>query len=223
MWTWWNSTSTEWQQRTSITHIQGCHGDSNQYNLVRYQPGNMTHVSHEGNTSAVFHMKTSMGSLWAARTLSQCHPWSTVGCHPNSATVKATKFVGPHKSRMHQYIINLVHLGQAIGPQSTQAGATTFEALNMKTYHSQPFCPASHKDINPIAKINHIEPPSWEGALLWAVSTTRLLPITYFTKHSLSTVLIHHRGKQGIFVSENHNAMSFHPTPTRKCTIMNIR
>jgi hypothetical protein len=32
--------------------------------------------------SVVFHMKTLMGSLCVARTLSHCHPWSTVGCCP---------------------------------------------------------------------------------------------------------------------------------------------
>jgi hypothetical protein len=31
-------------------------------------------------------------------------------------TVEATKFVGPYKSRMHQYIIKLAHQGQTIGP-----------------------------------------------------------------------------------------------------------
>jgi hypothetical protein len=56
----------------------------------------------------------------------------------NSATVEATKFAGPHKSRMSQYIINLVHRGQMISPESTQANATTFEVLNMKTNDSQP-------------------------------------------------------------------------------------
>jgi hypothetical protein len=39
---------------------------------------------------------------------------------------------------MCQYIINLVHWGQTIGPQLTQAGAITFEAPNMKIVHSQP-------------------------------------------------------------------------------------
>jgi hypothetical protein len=34
----------------------------------------------------------------------------------NSATIEATKFVGPHKSRMHQYIIKLAHRSQTIGP-----------------------------------------------------------------------------------------------------------
>jgi hypothetical protein len=32
--------------------------------------------------SVVFHTKTSMGSPWVARILSQCYPRSTVGCHP---------------------------------------------------------------------------------------------------------------------------------------------
>jgi hypothetical protein len=32
--------------------------------------------------SVIFHVKTLMGSSWVARTLSQCHPWSTVGCRP---------------------------------------------------------------------------------------------------------------------------------------------
>jgi hypothetical protein len=58
--------------------------------LARYQPGNMTHVSHEGTRvatfrddyqkvepsppypSVVFHVKTSMGSPRVAQTLSQC-------------------------------------------------------------------------------------------------------------------------------------------------------
>jgi hypothetical protein len=40
---------------------------------------------------------------------------------------------------MRQYIINLVHRGQMIGPQSTLAGDTTFGAPNKKTFHSQPF------------------------------------------------------------------------------------
>jgi hypothetical protein len=62
------------------------------------------------------------------------------GVSSNSATVEATKFAGHHKSRMRQYIINLVHRG-TINPQSTQAGATTFRALNMKTEHFHPSRP----------------------------------------------------------------------------------
>jgi hypothetical protein len=39
-------------------------------------------------------------------------------------TIEATKFVGPHKSCMHHDIINFVHWGQMIGPQSTQTTLT---------------------------------------------------------------------------------------------------
>jgi hypothetical protein len=63
------------------------------------------------------------------------------GVSSNSATIEATKFVGPYESGMHQYIINLIHWGLTIGPQSTQVGATTFGAPNMKTDHSQPSRP----------------------------------------------------------------------------------
>jgi hypothetical protein len=34
----------------------------------------------------------------------------------NSATVKTTKFTGPYKSRMRQYVIKIAHRGQTIGP-----------------------------------------------------------------------------------------------------------
>jgi hypothetical protein len=34
----------------------------------------------------------------------------------NSVIIEDTKFVGPHKSHTHRYIIELAHLGQAIDP-----------------------------------------------------------------------------------------------------------
>jgi hypothetical protein len=64
----------------------------------------------------VFHVKP----LWAIRGCPVHYP-NIHHCRcgrvsSNSATDKATKFVGPHKSRMCQYIIKLAHLGQAICP-----------------------------------------------------------------------------------------------------------
>jgi hypothetical protein len=56
--------------------------------------------------SVIFHEKTLMGSPWVARTLSQCTSVKRGKVLSNSATVKATKFVRPYKSRMRQYIIN---------------------------------------------------------------------------------------------------------------------
>jgi hypothetical protein len=70
---------------------------------------------------------THMGSPWVAQTLSQCTSMKLGEVLSNSVTIEATKFVGPHKSRMCQYVINLVHRGQTISPQSTQTGATTLE------------------------------------------------------------------------------------------------
>jgi hypothetical protein len=81
------------------------------------------------------------GHTWVAPTLSQCTSINHSGVSSNSVTIEATKFVGPHKSRMRHYIINLVHQGQTIGPQLTQAGATTFDAPNMKIDHSHPSHP----------------------------------------------------------------------------------
>jgi hypothetical protein len=116
------------------------------------------------------------GHLWVARTLSHYTSMKRGKVSSNSTTVEATKFVGPHKSCMCQYIINLVPRGQMIGPQSTRMGATTSElwiwhqtTLNLFIQDSpQPpswLRPVSHRTTNLIANINHIEPPSWEGAL----------------------------------------------------------
>jgi hypothetical protein len=44
------------------------------------------------------------------------HHCRRVEVSSNSATVEANKFVRPHKSCMHQYIIKLAHWGQTIGP-----------------------------------------------------------------------------------------------------------
>jgi hypothetical protein len=56
--------------------------------------------------SAVFHAKTSTGSPWVDRTLSHCTSVKWGKLLSNSATVEAIKFVGPHNSHIHQYIIN---------------------------------------------------------------------------------------------------------------------
>jgi hypothetical protein len=112
--TWWNSTSTEWQQRTSITHIRGCREDSNQYKTLQ---GINLATRHTWTTkvtrvaifhddykrvesgplypSAVFHAKTSIGSPWVARTLSQYYSWSTVGCRPTQRPSKLLSFWDP--------------------------------------------------------------------------------------------------------------------------------
>jgi hypothetical protein len=60
-------------------------------------------------------------------TLSQCTSIKYGGVLSNSSTIEATRFVGPNKSCVCQYIINLIHRGQMIGPQSRQAGLPPLE------------------------------------------------------------------------------------------------
>jgi hypothetical protein len=72
----------------------------------------------------VFHAISRRASMGGPHTIPMS-PVKYSGVSFNSATVEATNFVGPHKSNMCQYIINLVHQGHTIGPQSTQAEATT--------------------------------------------------------------------------------------------------
>jgi hypothetical protein len=58
----------------------------------------------------VFHMIPHRTSVGGPHTI----PMSPVeygGVSSNSATIEATKFMGPHKSRMRQYIINVVATG----------------------------------------------------------------------------------------------------------------
>jgi hypothetical protein len=97
--------------------------------LARYQPGNMTHVSHEGTRVATFrddYQKVELVGGWPKH-------------YPN-VTVKATKFMRPHKSRMRQYTTQcLLQQGQTDAVLNRQRqGATIFESTNMKIDHSQP-------------------------------------------------------------------------------------
>jgi hypothetical protein len=84
----------------------------------------------------VFHAIPQQTSVGGPHTIPMS-PIKYSGVLSNSAIIEATKFTGIHKSLIRQYIINLVHRGQTIGSQSTEAGATTFGALNMKIDHSQ--------------------------------------------------------------------------------------
>jgi hypothetical protein len=66
--------------------------------------------------SAVFHMNPSVDNPWVAQTLSLLNIHKRGKVSSNSATHDATKFVGPHKSYMRQYIMELAHRGKMIGP-----------------------------------------------------------------------------------------------------------
>jgi hypothetical protein len=60
-------------------------------------------------TSVAFHAYASANTPWVARTLSHCTPVKWDKVLSNSVTHEATKFAGPHKSHMHQYIIKCLH------------------------------------------------------------------------------------------------------------------
>jgi hypothetical protein len=63
----------------------------------------------------VFHVIPRRASVGAPHTILMS-PVKYGGLSSNLATVEAIKFVGSHKSHMRQYIINLAHRGQTIGP-----------------------------------------------------------------------------------------------------------
>jgi hypothetical protein len=57
-----------------------------------------------------------MGGTYTIPAASPGHHYRCGGVSSNSATDEATKFVGPHKSHIRQYIIELAHRSQMIDP-----------------------------------------------------------------------------------------------------------
>jgi hypothetical protein len=132
--------------------------------------------------SVIFHAKTSMGSPWVAQTLSQCHLWSTVGCHPTQWPSKLLSFWDPINliwastqlnacCNKAQSAWSLIDTGGGYHLRSSEYENKLLSTFLSGILYFPPSCPhlVSHKATNPIANINHIEPPSWEGALSWAV------------------------------------------------------
>jgi hypothetical protein len=102
--------------------------------------------------SVIFHVKTSMGSPWVARTLSHCTfvKWGKLSS--NSATVEATKFMRSHKSRMRKYIINaccngaqptrsLIYTGGGYHLQSSKYENRPISLLPIRYSPLSPSCP----------------------------------------------------------------------------------
>jgi hypothetical protein len=87
--------------------------------------------------SVIFHTKTSTGSPWVARTLSHCTSVKRGKLSSNSVIVEAFKFVGPHKSHMHQNIINAC----CNGAQPTQSLIDTGGGYHLWSfeYENRPF------------------------------------------------------------------------------------
>jgi hypothetical protein len=100
--------SHEWQQFTTTIK------ESSQAHLT------LMHVFHR------YISRLSVGGPYTIPIASLGHHYGCGGVSSNSVTVEAIKFTGPHKSRMHQYIIDT-------------SRATTFGALNMTPYLSPTF------------------------------------------------------------------------------------
>jgi hypothetical protein len=82
----------------------------------------------------------------------------------NSATIEATKFVGPHKSRIHQYIIDTCGDYHLWSFEHENRSLLTYPFGIL--YFSLTAPPSLILCHIPKAKaINHIEPPSRERAL----------------------------------------------------------
>jgi hypothetical protein len=120
----------------------------------------------------------------------------------NSMAVEATRFAGTHIARMCQYIINTSCRGQTDVVLNRHVGyhlrSSKYHAAHSHSFPSDilhfPLVATSGLTLSqqePVANKINIEPPSWEGAYHEWLSTTRLLPVAYISKHSHSIILIH--------------------------------
>jgi hypothetical protein len=131
--------------------------------------------------NVVFHVKTSMGSPWVARTLSQYHLWSTMGCHPTQRPSMLLSLRDPINPVCASTQLNACC--NRAQPTRSLIDTSGGSHLRSSEYENRPLltfpsgilhfslvaCPVSHTTTNPIAIINHIELPSWEGSLSRAV------------------------------------------------------
>jgi hypothetical protein len=105
-------------------------------------------------------------------------------------------------------------------------------APNIRSDHS-PSCPSSilHFPLITLPGLqlcqpfDHLAKPYWtsidrKGPYHERIPTTRLLSITYTTKHSLLSLCFFHRVKQSSLVRVFLVQLGFHQTPILRCTIM---
>jgi hypothetical protein len=84
--------------------------------------------------SDVFHVYATADTPWVGQTLSHCTSVKSSGVSSNTATVEATKFVGPHKSHMHQYIIKCLFIWtQPARALNDTGGGYHLGALNLRS------------------------------------------------------------------------------------------
>jgi hypothetical protein len=126
--------------------------------------------------SAVFRSNALADNPWVAQILSHCTPIKRGKVSSNLVTDVTTKFVGSHKSRMRQYIINSsggYHLG---APNLWSRPHSTLPIQYSPLFPNYPawsqFFPSTWS-----IHLNHIGPPSIERAYRKRFPTTRLLLI----------------------------------------------
>jgi hypothetical protein len=92
--------------------------------------------------SVVFHVYASTNTQWVARTLSHCTLVKQDKVSSNSATHEATKFTGPHKSHISQYIIKCLFIRAQLAwafidtGGSYHPGALNLRSRPLSTYRS---------------------------------------------------------------------------------------
>jgi hypothetical protein len=127
--------------------------------------------------SVIFHVKASSDSPWVAQTLSQCHLWSTVGCHLTQRSSKLLSLWYPINPVCASTQVNsCCNRAQPTRSLTDTGGGyhlrcSEYENIPLSTFlfgilhFPQLPRPISCKTTNLIANINHIEPLSWEGVL----------------------------------------------------------
>jgi hypothetical protein len=87
--------------------------------------------------SAIFHVKTLMGSPWVTWTLSQCTPVKQGKTSSNSTTINLLSLWDPNKSHMLQYTAQWT----TVAVLNQHKGGYHLGALNLTSDHSQHFHP----------------------------------------------------------------------------------
>jgi hypothetical protein len=146
----------------------------------------------------VFHVYASADTPWVAHALSRVSPMRYGRVSSKSATVEASKFAGPkkipyapvHNSKLIHLDPTDVSLNQhrwGLPPWSSIYQIRSLILLPIQYSPFFPNCP-TRSPIMPTFSwihLSHIEPLVSRGSYRERLSTTRLIPIAYTTKHSV--------------------------------------
>jgi hypothetical protein len=145
----------------------------------------------------VFHVYASADTPWVAQSLSHYTPISYGRIASVSMAHDTTKFgdsICPVCVSTFQMLVHsdptdtgLNRLRRVLPPWSFEYQIRPLPFLLIQYSPFSPNCPTRSRIMPIFSKIhlNHIEPPMSRGPYLERLSTTRLLPIAYTTKHSI--------------------------------------